>query len=274
MKIANFISAGLLATALIFGISCKNPQQKNTETEEQSISMDTLQTQDDDNTMMESNEKFFQGLGTEPFWGLDISENSIRFHSLLDDYKEFITPLPEVIRVADANIRKYRVETELVKMDITIMQQSCSDGMSDNTYDYKVDLSITKSGDGITKEFHGCGFFVADTSLAGEWEAKSILSNPVDPEKSNGKYPSITIDTESRSFSGFAGCNNVRGELFMEQQLLRFTKVVSTRKMCLPGNPEDAFLKALQASTTYDVTEDTLILSNPNGEQLRFEKVK
>jgi heat shock protein HslJ len=42
---------------------------------------------------------------------------------------------------------------------------------------------------------------------------------------------------------------------------------------CGPKNKEDQFLKALQSSTTYEIKDNRLYLSNPDGVKVIFKKI-
>lgn len=55
-------------------------------------------------TEVENNtiENYFKGTGTEPFWGLKISNDMIEFTSLVEGFESFKTPHVEPILAADA----------------------------------------------------------------------------------------------------------------------------------------------------------------------------
>lgn len=82
-----------------------------------------------------------------------------------------------------------------------------------------------------------------------------------------------TMEINSSSFSGFAGCNRMSGKIFYEKGLLSFTNIATTKMMCEPNNKEAEFLKTLQRTTTYKIENNRLTLSNPDGELLIFKKI-
>jgi uncharacterized membrane protein len=94
----------------------------------------------------------FIGHGNEPFWGLEIDKgNKIIFNN--PDMKEpAITPYAEPI--VSNGVREYHIQTEAVKLDITISPQFCSDGLSDFLYEYKVSLKYNG------KNYSGCGLLL------------------------------------------------------------------------------------------------------------------
>ena len=88
------------------------------------------------------------------------------------------------------------------------------------------------------------------------------------------ELPRIEIYAEENRFIGFAGCNEISGSLFFENDLLRFKDVTSTLMACAESNKEDKFVKALQSATTYSIKNNRLTLFNPSrGKLLVFKKV-
>src|SRR5688572_20487212 len=91
----------------------------------------------------------FIGLGNEPFWSIEIDKGkSVSFNT--PNMKQPVT-IPYADPVVKDGISEYHVETEGTKMDISLFPQFCSDGMSDNLYEYKVVLKYNG------KKYNGCG---------------------------------------------------------------------------------------------------------------------
>ena len=85
----------------------------------------------------------YHGVGTEPFWNLLIDEHDITF--LQPDAQPIRQPTPKVIIGFAGEI--YRTP----RIDVNIVHQQCSDGMSDRAYPDRVGVTV----DG--RQFHGCG---------------------------------------------------------------------------------------------------------------------
>ncbi len=91
----------------------------------------------------------FIAFGNEPFWSLEIDvEKNIRF-STPEMERPVIVPLAGY-ELKDGST-EYHVRTESTRFDIAVREQYCSDGMSDNLYEYEVNLSYNG------KEYRGCG---------------------------------------------------------------------------------------------------------------------
>ncbi|HEX5652784.1 MAG TPA: copper resistance protein NlpE N-terminal domain-containing protein [Chitinophagaceae bacterium] len=91
----------------------------------------------------------FIGLGNEPFWSLEIDKGfKVAFNT-----PEMKTPATTTYTEPQNNngILTYHIQTEATKLDITILPQFCSDGMSDFLYEYQV--KVTYNG----RKFNGCG---------------------------------------------------------------------------------------------------------------------
>jgi uncharacterized membrane protein/uncharacterized lipoprotein NlpE involved in copper resistance len=91
----------------------------------------------------------FYAIGTEPFWGLEIDkEKSISF-------KPADLPKPLVFPIEAPQVTKdstyYRVDSGASRLEVTVINEFCSDGMSDNWYEYRVHVRYKG------ETFKGCG---------------------------------------------------------------------------------------------------------------------
>lgn len=91
----------------------------------------------------------FIGVGNEPFWNIEIYKNG----SITMNSPNFKAPvkMPYTDPVVNNDKRQYHVEADGNKLDISLVRQFCSDGMSDFIYEYKV--QVTFNG----KKYSGCG---------------------------------------------------------------------------------------------------------------------
>ncbi len=215
---------------------------------------------------------YFTATGNEPFWGLEIAESGIQFTSLVEGYESFSAPFMYPEKAADANIKKYRLETEEGTMQITVSQQECANTMSGDVSAYMVEIDITDAMEESLMSFSGCGAYAMDESLESYWILESIGKKAVDVSEFSQNIPHIKIQVTANTFTGFAGCNIIRGSLFSEVEVLRFVDVVSTKKMCGQASLEDQFLEALKGATTYKLSGDNLQLKNPSRVLMQFRK--
>ncbi len=267
------------AVFLLFGCVEKKKEETSdpevTETSEE-ITADTIQVEEKVRKLepiaMEIDGSYFKATGTEPFWGLKIYDKRIELQTMEDTIQ---TPSTEPIKAQDSNIAMYRIQTEATLMDIIISHKECTNAMSGEMFPYTVTVSYKNTGGGETTVYEGCGSYNTDYRLHDIWVLEEMKGTTVSKEDFNGKdVPNMEVNINNNRFSGFSGCNRMTGNLFYEQDVLRFTQIASTRMACPSMDKENEFLTTLQSSTTYKVENNRLYLSNPSEENLLiFKKI-
>ncbi|MGV9004786.1 META domain-containing protein [Flavobacterium sp.] len=213
---------------------------------------------------------YFEASGTEPFWGLTISEKEIRLNTMEDT---LIAPHQLPIKAMDSNVKMYKIQSAAIEMTIQIAQLECTNEMSGQKSPYTLNIEYKRKSALETKKINGCGTYITDFNLHGSWELETLSGKKVDKTLFLDKVPQIEINTETNSFSGFAGCNSISGELFYEKDTVRFLKTIATMMYCGNDNKEREFLKALNSATTYLIDNNRLVLSNASNELLSFRKI-
>ena len=92
------------------------------------------------------------------------------------------------------------------------------------------------------------------------WELIAINDQPIEaPEE--GRLPNLEIG-EQLTANGYAGCNNYFGQVEIEDQKLRISKMGMTRKMCMPESMdiEMAMAQTLTQWSEVQLSKDNLIL--------------
>lgn len=98
----------------------------------------------------------FFALGNEPFWLMEIDRDKQISFLQVDSSQP--TVFPYVAAVEQDGQYIYNIQRDSALMQIVITPAFCSDGMSDNWYEYKVALTYKGTN------FSGCG-----VKLNGEW---------------------------------------------------------------------------------------------------------
>ncbi|RIV34816.1 META domain-containing protein [Flagellimonas lutimaris] len=262
---------------LFFGCVEKKKQESSEPEamEEESIT-DTVQVEEKVRKLepiaMEIDGSYFKATGTEPFWGLKIYDNKVELQTMEDTIQ---TPPTEPIKAQDSNIAMYRIQTEATLLDIIIAHKECTNAMSGQISPYTVTISYKSTGGDETQVFEGCGSYITDYRLHDIWVLEEMKGATVSKEDFNGTdVPNMEVNINNNKFSWFSGCNRMTGSLFYEKDVLRFTQVASTRMACPNMEKESEFLTALQSSTTYEVENNRLYLSNGSEENLLvFKKI-
>lgn len=214
---------------------------------------------------------FFKAVGTEPFWGIEISEDSITF-TLPEKEKNLAFAYVKPNRAADANVVSYKIDNDSIDFSFTIQREKCSDGMSDKVYNYAV-KGLIKKGNAKEQLLSGCGDYIVDYRLHDIWALEEVEGKKINPEDFKKGVPNLEIYAEEARFSGLAGCNQMGGKLFFEKDVLRFTDIAVTELMCDNHDTEKILVKALQSTTRYELKNNKLYLFNPEGTKAIFRKV-
>lgn len=212
----------------------------------------------------------FVASGNEPFWNVQIAMDFIKIKFMEDS---LLIPHEAPIRAMDANVKMYKLKTANSTIGIQIIQAECTNSMSGKKSPYKVEMRFLDKNTSKETVYDGCGNYITDYRLHDIWVLEKMNGRIISKSDFSQEFPLLEIKSAENTFIGFAGCNQMNGQLFSEDQLLRFTNVVTTRKMCEPTNKEQEFLKTLESGTTYKIENRRLTLSNPNGELLVFKKI-
>jgi heat shock protein HslJ len=180
-------------------------------------------------------------------------------------------PAATAVKAMDANVRNYKTSNSESELTILISQSICINEMSGIESKYSVVINYKSKQESM--DLKGCGDFITDYRLYDIWVLESLNGNKITKTDFSREFPNLEINTNTNTFMGFAGCNSMNGKLFFEKGLLRFTDIATTRMMCEPTNKEADFLLALKRSTAYEIGNNRLTLSNPDGETLVFKKV-
>lgn len=214
---------------------------------------------------------FFKAIGTEPFWNIEISDDSIKF-TTPNEKDDFSLSYEKPQKAMDANVTLYRAKSDKINLEVTIQQGKCSDGMSDKTHNYSVKVSLKRENNNEII-LNGCGNYIIDYRLHDIWALEELEGKKINPEEFKKGVPNLEIYAEEAKFSGMAGCNQMGGKLFSEKDLLRFTDVFTTEMMCENYETETKLVKALQSTTRYELKNNKLYLFNPEGTKAVFKKV-
>lgn len=104
------------------------------------------------------------------------------------------------------------------------------------------------------------------------WMVQQIKTLRVKASDFGQELPYMDLHTDIASFTGFAGCNRMKGNLVNYNDQLKFSDVITTKMMCTPENRERDFLSALSAANRYEIHDNMLYLFNGKEVQLIFVK--
>jgi|SRR5687767_5788454 len=129
--------------AILFIMGCNN-QAKDKEDIKDSARKDTTGI-----VNTPAGDTLFTGFGNEPFWAVYVIGNTkIVFHPM--DGNDVEVPFVAAATV-DSLTSRYASASVNADLVLIVTKKNCSDGMSDETHKYEVDLTVNKI------HYSGCG---------------------------------------------------------------------------------------------------------------------
>jgi heat shock protein HslJ len=104
-----------------------------------------------------------------------------------------------------------------------------------------------------------------------EWRLVDIGGQPSPAGADSTRHPGFTLLAKGRKVQGSAGCNRMTGTYQLDGQKLKFGPLATTRMACPSMQTETAFLKALEATTRYEVSGSSLTLYGADTAVARLE---
>ncbi len=212
---------------------------------------------------------YFMANGTEPFWGLSISKNTIQLKTIGDS---ITMPHSNPERAQDTNFIRYALHSEKGMLNIQIKQSECINAMSGMASPYIVNIEFKTDNKTAPAKLEGCGKYITDYRLHDIWVLETLNGNMVTNENRKNELPLMEINSASNRFTGYSGCNRMNGTLFFEMGVLRFKDILTTKMAC-HDNLENEFLKALKSATAYKIENNRLWLSSPTANVATLKKI-
>ena len=199
--------------------------------------------------------------GAEPSWSLDVHhKNAIQFS--IPGLSAPIAFSPVAPTLAGDSII-YNIISSNEKMKVVLTPGFCSDGVSDNLYDYKV--SVTFRGN----DYSGCGAILnADGNLTGTW-----LLNDIDGAKTNWeKQPYLVVDLDDETFYANTGCNQISGSTRMRGEKVCFSDINYNSQKTCEGYDENTFIDAVIKCNGYTINQGKLSLTQDGKTVMTFTR--
>jgi len=215
----------------------------------------------------ESFDPFFKGLGTEPFWSVAVDRNFIVYTNV-EGMKE-IFPVTGFTGTGDKGPRILTSRNAGYEIRLSVVKGKCSDGMSDQVFDYEVAVSLTGKGPAIQQK--GCGNYQVTKGMEGKWELSFFKDKEI-PDNRFLKTPYVEFGSEGKHVSGNASCNGFNGTVTLNDSTMQFSKFAVTRMMCVHENMEQEFLSELSKVTAYEITAEGLNMYSGNTLTMKFRK--
>lgn len=105
------------------------------------------------------------------------------------------------------------------------------------------------------------------------WRLVEVDGQPVSAPADSARAPGLTLLADGHKVQGSAGCNRMMGSYQLSGTSLKLGRLATTRMACPAMELEQRYLKALGATTRYEIAGGSLTLFDPDGPVARLEAV-
>ncbi|MCD7914639.1 MAG: META domain-containing protein [Tannerellaceae bacterium] len=122
----------------------------------------------------------------------------------------------------------------------------------------------------LTVVFMSCGTSnrankgLSFSSLEGEWWVYEMNGHVLD---SGEQTPYLVFDMDQKVVFGYAGCNRLSGRIEytpLQNHIIKFMQVITTRMACLDMSVEDEFLKTIDKVVHFDSPDSSTPIRTVN----------
>lgn len=129
-------------------------------------------------------------------------------------------------------------------------------------------FQLDKNGNIITGELASNYILEKETiEISGKyWKLVELNNQPI---KVENREPFIKFNKVENGVNGNNSCNSFNGKYeISDGNKIKFSPFMMTRMACIDNNTEDEFMSALEAATSYILTENILVLSDSENHEL------
>ena len=105
----------------------------------------------------------------------------------------------------------------------------------------------------------------------GRWELLAIDGQELNEASISKGRPYMKLHKDG-IIDGFGGCNSFHGSYTLDEDLISFGPMASTKMYCGEENRESDFFAHLQGTLMIELIEDALILKGDNQSLLNFKQ--
>ncbi|WP_107037647.1 META domain-containing protein [Brumimicrobium mesophilum] len=238
------------STLLILG-SCGNSKEKMDDKVEQLTS--EVMHQDMSNVDFYANAK-------DESWKLSVSYNG---KIVFTDTKNNIAFISEdnekqVAQGADVLNINAKNETHVIRVNVDI-----ADCMATGK---QVNIMVREISKKEGFDYSGCGFYRGKPQLHDIWALKELNGQPITADQFPREAPHFEFNLTTKRMSGFAGCNQVNGNISFGYNKMIIDKLSSTRMYCGETSKiEEEILTILESEPVYDHHNLNLTIESKAG---------
>lgn len=251
-----FITTIILTSLLFLNSGCGNSKEVETKTEDKVENQSHM----DEVKHPSPTAVDFYASAADDTWKLSIrfggeivftdTKNDINFHS--ETNEKLVAQGANVIEVYSEN------DTHIIRVSIDIV-----DCLKNGK---KIDIMVRENGDKKALDYSGCGYYRGTPQLHDIWALHMLNGKEITADQFPKELPHFEFNLVTQQMSGFAGCNQVNGNLRFEYNKMIIDHLVSTRMYCGQASDiENEILRILRNQPVYHLKSLHLILEIPGG---------
>ena len=214
---------------------------------------------------------FLMVRGDDQIWNIEIAPTTIRFKST-DIAESFNVAYVSPVVSADGKTKTYKSASDQYEIEIVITDEKCTDRVLELA-EFCTNIKYRKIGEETFTLRSGCAIAVLDNRLNFVWKLHEVYGQLVTPEDFGMELPYLDLHVRKFVFSGFGGCNRIKGNLVMKEGTgLLFSDMVISKMTCIEGNKENLVIEALRNTVYYEIRGNRLYLLKDDVVQAVFVK--
>lgn len=250
------IPSFLLAGLFLLSLGCSNNKEVAAQNEDLGINNPTNKIK----KLPDLSTVDFYALADDSSWlftvqyGREITftdlNNNIKFHSK-SNHKEI---------AGGANIVSINSENNDFILSANIGLEDC------HKTGTIINLVIKRKKDNQVLDYAGCGVYRGSPRLHDIWVLESINGDTLSASQFPRELPHFEFNLNTQKMSGFAGCNQVSGNISFKYNKIIIESLLSTRMYCKETSPmEDEILKILRSQPIYNFYKLHLYIETTEG---------
>ena len=207
----------------------------------------------------------FWAYGQEPFWNLEVYDGKeMRFEGMNNQF--FVLPTERILPT-DSQTCFLTYNTPNGKFNLMFIQKPCTDASSREKHPITIAALYGKD------TLMGCGMNIYDKRINGKWLLKKINGKNIPTQLGQNNIPQVDINGELNTISGSTGCNRFSGKFVLRNYKVHMGSMATTKIAC-PNAMESAFLAVFNHIISYQLSNNTLLLTNKEEVTCEFVKTK
>lgn len=241
----------LLSITALFLIGCGN-------TKEQASKIDNIIDKDVTHPIIESVDYFAEA--DDKSWKLSVQMNDLIVFTDTENNINYSGKVAEKSVAQGANVVTIYSQNSLYTLIATIDVMKCEKSGK------LVNVIVRKTGGEDVQTYNGCGYYRGAPQLHDIWALHSLNGQELNPEQFPRELPHFEINLYNNTFSGFAGCNQVNGQVKFDYNRINIESLMSTRMYCGDvSKVEEEILKILRNNPIYSLDNLLLRLETTEG---------